>query len=284
MENIERIFIINEGGLEKILEYIHQHRGIDLLSAYRREFVFRRLRLRLRNTKVEKYQEYLELLEKDPEEYYNFLDLLSVNVTEFFRDAEVFEEFRKNILPQVIKKKEANNEQLIRIWSAGCAHGQEPYSLAILLKEALPTDKKFFARIWATDIDDGALKIANKAEYTQNDFKGVDKRILEKYFNPVYNDRYVLNTDVKQAVLFKKQNMTEEAPLRYMDVVFCRNVMIYFHRQQQELLFKKFYQALNSGGYLIIGKTESIWSRELFSVVNPLLKIYKKNDPILNNV
>ncbi|MFH1248391.1 MAG: protein-glutamate O-methyltransferase CheR [Candidatus Omnitrophota bacterium] len=278
MEILDKGIDIKDRELLKVLEYVSRQRGLDLLSAYRKEFVFRRLRLRMRTTRCSKALEYLELLDKNDEEYNKFLDHLSINVTEFFRDEDVFEYFRKEVLPAIVKKKESSNEQIIRIWSAGCAHGQEPYSISIILRESLDSKKKFFLRIWATDIDSDALRVANRAEYSAQDIKNIDKRIVEKYFNKAYNDIYVLGAEIKHDVFFKRHNLTEEPPLRYIDAVFCRNVMIYFHRQQQELLFKKFHQSLSASGYLIIGKTETIWDRDLFMPVNTQLKIYRKNE------
>lgn len=143
MEILDKGIDIKDRELLKVLEYVSRQRGLDLLSAYRKEFVFRRLRLRMRTTRCSKALEYLELLDKNDEEYNKFLDHLSINVTEFFRDEDVFEYFRKEVLPAIVKKKESSNEQIIRIWSAGCAHGQEPYSISIILRESLDSKKNF---------------------------------------------------------------------------------------------------------------------------------------------
>lgn len=267
---------IKENDLKRIIEYIRIERGIDLLSSYRSTFVFRRLRIRMREVKALNYREYTAIIENNPGEFNNFLDVLSVNVTEFFRDKEVFSAFRDIILPGIIKNKEDNKEKVIRIWSAGCASGQEPYSLAIILKEALADKKYFSTRITASDIDNQALEMAEKAEYNINDFKEIDNKILEKYFTSIYNECYKLNDGIKNMVLFRRNNLISEPTFNYMDVIFCRNVLIYFKREQQDLIFQKFNQALNRGGYLVIGKTETIWSRNLFTSINSQHKIYQK--------
>jgi chemotaxis methyl-accepting protein methylase len=165
---------------------------------------------------------------------------------------------------------------LIRIWSAGCASGQEAYSLAILINELLGGSDRFLVKIWATDVDNDALERAKKGEYDTRDFKEVDKKLLEKYFDPVYNDRYALKEDIKRLVRFEKHNLITDKGLKFMDIIFCRNVMIYFNRVQQELLLNKFYESLNSKGYLVLAKVESIWDKELFITIDPLQKIYQK--------
>ncbi|MFH1398076.1 MAG: protein-glutamate O-methyltransferase CheR [Candidatus Omnitrophota bacterium] len=267
---------IKELDLKNVIEYIRTKRGVDLLNSYRSTFVFRRLRIRMREVKALNYAEYTDIIEKDPKEFNKFLDVLSINVTEFFRDKEVFDAFRNIILPGIIKNKESNKENIIRVWSAGCASGQEPYSLAIILKEALADKKDFLIRITATDIDSLALENADKAEYNISDFKEIDNKILEKYFTLAYNGCYKLNDEIKNMVLFRRNNLISEPPLHFIDVIFCRNVLIYFKREQQDLIFQKFNQALNRQGFLVIGKTEMIWSKDLFAAVNTRQKIYQK--------
>jgi chemotaxis methyl-accepting protein methylase len=267
---------INENDLKMIIEYNRTERGADLLSSYRTNFVFRRLRIRMREVKASNYAQYVAILDKDPGEFNSFLDVLSVNVTEFFRDHEVFDFFKDTVLPGIIKNKEADKEKVIRIWSAGCASGQEPYSLAIILKEALADNKDFSIRITASDIDNQALEKARQAEYNINDFKEIDNKILEKYFISNYNEVYKLSDEIKNMVLFRRNNLISEPPFHFMDVIFCRNVLIYFKREQQDLIFQKFNQALNRGGYLVIGKTESIWTRDLFAPIDSRQKVYQK--------
>jgi chemotaxis methyl-accepting protein methylase len=267
---------IKENDLKRVIEYIRTERGIDLLSSYRTNFVFRRLRIRMREVKALNYAEYIAVLNNNPGEYNSFLDVLSVNVTEFFRDQEVFRVFRDGILPNIIKNKKGDKEKVIRIWSAGCASGQEPYSLAIILKEELADNRDFSIRITASDIDNQALERARRAEYNINDFKEIDNKILEKYFISIYNEGYRLNDEIRNMVLFRRNNLISEPPFHFMDVIFCRNVLIYFKREQQDLIFQKFNQALNRGGYLVIGKTESIWTRDLFASIDSRQKIYQK--------
>lgn len=268
-----------EGGsdrdLEKIIDYIRQNKGVDL-TTYRQSFVLRRLRLRMLFTKVQSYREYIDIIKNTPDEFNNLLDNLGINVTEFFRDPEVFAAFRKKVLADLISKKEAGNNRLINIWSAACATGEEPYSVAITVREVFAGRNDFTVRIFASDMDTAALGKAQEAKYKLNDFRKLDKKILENYFMPAYNDLYQLKDGIKQSVRFQKLNLITEPPLKCMDVIFCRNMMIYLNRQQQESLIKKFHQSLNSKGYLILGKVENIWTKDLFDTVDMREKIYQK--------
>lgn len=171
----------SDQGLNKILDFIHKCKGLDL-SSYRQSFLYRRLRLRIFSTKARGCLEYIALLKNNPEEYANFLDALSINVTEFFRDPDVFEAVKKVVLPQLITRKKAQNNLSLRIWSSACASGEEPYSIAILIKQSLGEKSNFLVRIWASDIDRHALQNAKKAEYPAKELKNLDSKIIKKYF------------------------------------------------------------------------------------------------------
>jgi chemotaxis protein methyltransferase CheR len=261
--------------LNKVIRFISDDRGIDLRS-YRQSFTFRHLRSRMNDLKISNYLNYITFLKRNPKEIDLFLEDLSINVTHFFRDPEVFTAFQKGPLAELISRKAKSNLNLIRLWSAACASGQEAYSLAIMMSEALIGRKDFVVKIWATDIDKEALEKAQIGEYEEKDLKEAGKKILEKYFHPVYNGKYCVKDEIKKMVRFEKMNLISDPGLKYIDIVFCRNVMIYFTREQQELLFNKFYNSLNGDGYLVIAKVESIWNKEQFINIDPYNKIYKR--------
>lgn len=146
-----------------------------------------------------------------------------------------------------------------------------------MFKEALAGQEQVMVRITATDIDNDAIKRAQEGVYDQRDFRETDKKILDKYFTPVYNNRYQLCDEIKKMVRFERNNLITDEPLKFIDVVFCRNVMIYFSREQQELLFKKFHQALSSKGYLVLAKVETVWEKTLFTTIDGPNKIYQKS-------
>ena len=260
---------------KKFLAFIQKSKGIDLAS-YRENFLKRRIYVRMYANKVQDYSKYIDIIDKDPEEYNRFLDTLGINVSEFFRNADVFEAFSKDVLLGLVEKKKASNQRIIRIWSAGCASGEEAYSLAILLKETLGEDiKNFMLRLWGTDIDRESLSNTQIAEYPKASLKEVDPKLIEKYFTALPNEMFRLKDEIKNMVKFSPHNLVNEPILKFMDVIFCRNVIIYFTRQQQELLMRNFYNALNYNGYLVLGKIENIWDNKAFTCTDRRNKIYR---------
>lgn len=266
---------MNEEGLKKILDFIHEYKGLDL-SSYRQNFLYRRLRLRIFSTKTRDYLEYITLLKNSPEEYNAFLDALSINVTEFFRDPDVFEVVKKVVLPELIARKEARGNLSLRVWSSACANGEEPYSIAILIRQSLKEKTNFLVRIWASDIDNDALEKAKKAEYPAQELKNIDSEIIKKYFISSSNNCYRLSDEIRQMVKFQVHNLFRVFPFKCLDVIFCRNVLIYLDRRQTKELFHTFSQLLNPGGYLVLGKVETLWDRDLFVPLDLRMKIYQK--------
>ena len=256
---------------------VQRLKGIDL-SSYRQKFLLRRLNYRIIKTKSESIFDYLNLLKKDSAEFNQLLNALAINVSEFFRDPEVFNYFRKNCLRELINRKELHRAKVVRMWSAGCAEGQEAYSLAIQLKEELSKKYNFFVKIWGTDIDKDTLQGAKKAEYDSRSLKEIDKLLLDKYFSCLPNGLFRVKEEIRQMVKFCQCDLLNDAPLKYMDVIFCRNVMIYLTRQQQGMLLSKFHNSLSSNGYLVIGKAESIWGNlsDMFIQVSGRQKIFQK--------
>lgn len=265
----------DEEELAKVVLYVREKCGVDL-TFYRQNFIYRHVRSRMHDFKCTSAADYIIVLKNNKGELTELLDSLSINVTHFFRDADVYESFRRKVIPELVKQKGAVSPALIRVWSAACASGQEPYSLAIMFKEALAGQEQVMVRITATDIDSDAIKRAQEGVYDLRDFRETDKKILEKYFTPVYNNRYQLCDEIKKMVRFERNNLISDEPLKFIDVIFCRNVMIYFSREQQDLLFKKFHQALSSRGYLVLAKVETVWDKVLFSTIDGPNKIYQK--------
>ena len=267
--------LIDELTFKKITDFIFQQKELDLES-YRKNFLIRRLSLRLQATKSESAQEYLKLLREDPREINQFLDHLSINVTEFFRDPDVFEAFRKTALRDILARKQGACRRVLRIWSAGCASGQEAYSLAIIAALELGEKSDLRVKIWGTDIDEAALEEAGKGEYEAQSLQKIDKRLLAKYFIPIDNNSYRISDKIRQMVEFKKCNLADEPPFKLLDAIFCRNVMIYLSRPQKDDLFSRFHFLLNPGGYLVLSKVETLWEKNRFQTILPKEKIYQK--------
>ncbi|MCX7927062.1 MAG: protein-glutamate O-methyltransferase CheR [Candidatus Omnitrophica bacterium] len=276
MVDYKAIKNIPQEELIRILRFISEQKSIDLCS-YRQNFCFRHIRSRMQETGCLTASDYIRYIKENKEELDHFIDSLSINVTHFFRDKEVFEAFAKNALVELIQKKDSVADRgVIRVWSAACATGQEPYSLAILLTEALQKKPNFLIKILATDVDNDALEAAQKGFYEERDFREMDKKLLEKYFEPVYNGKYSVHPQIRNLVKFERHNLITDPPFKHMDIIFCRNVMIYFSRQQQDELIKKFYEGLNSGGFLVLAKVEMVWNKDLFKIYDLNNKIYQK--------
>lgn len=259
-----------------LLKKIFEDRGLDFRH-YRQELLKRRMALRMRASKVDSYSDYLRLLIKKPEEYEKLFEVLCINVSEFFRDPEIWVTIRY-LLENLIRNKKQRNDKSIRIWSAGCAGGEEPYSVAILLKEILKDELPHFSlEIIGIDIDRKSLSAAETAKYPKESLKNADVKMLEKYF-VACEGGYKLNEEIKDMVGFQYRDLISQDFIEETDLVLCRNVFIYFNRSLQEQLLMKFYKSLKADGYLIMGKVETILyeAKEIFEEIDANARIYKK--------
>jgi len=262
--------VSREKSFKQLLERIYQDRGLDF-SRYHQSILRRRVALRLRANNKDSYSEYLKVLAQNPAEYEKLFDVLTINVSEFFRDKPVWEEIKK-VLKKALDNRSNNR---IKIWSAGCAKGEESYSLAILTEEM---DSKKKIEVYATDIDPGSISEARKGIYDVRRVRNVPDDILKKYFDFDGQGNYVLKDFIKKKVIFKRHDLINDIPLFETNIIICRNVFIYFTKPLQETILNKFYTSLKNGGYLIIGKAETILTEaklifEDFDINN---RIYRK--------
>ncbi len=268
---------LDEKQFDKLMNKILREHGFDC-HQYRLSFIKRRLLSRLRATKQNSYQDYANYLDTHPEEHHLLLDALTINVSEFFRDPTVFHAFRQLVLPEIIKRKKNRKQKLIRIWSVGCATGEEPYSIALILHLALSYSiKDFKVSIYGTDIDKKALEIAKVGKYSPSSVRHVPQNYLRRYFR-WDGQLYLIKNMVKSLVKFKYFNVFTDNSIKFVDVIFCRNVLIYFSRKEQKKIYKLFHQALNEGGYLVIGKTETLPEevQKFFLTLSVKERIYQK--------
>lgn len=243
---------------------------------YKQPHLKRRLAVRLRVTNSRTYKEYAEILQREENEAQKLKDTLTVNVTEFFRNPEIYEVLSKKCLPTLLKAKGEN--KTLRIWSAGCSNGDEPYSIAIALREYLGIlIKKYNISITGTDIDEDSLEKARNGTYPEKSLEKLSKERISRYFTKVDNG-YQVNDDIRSLVNFKRHDMISGAPMSGFDFVFCRNVTIYFDKPLQEKLYLNFYNALNNNGFFVMGKTETLIgpASKLFESFEPREKIYQK--------
>ncbi|MFQ6055760.1 MAG: CheR family methyltransferase [Methanosarcinales archaeon] len=197
------------------------------------------------------------------EEYEKLLKSLTINVTEFFRNPEVFKAFEKKVIPELASRK-----GYIRIWSVGCATGEEPYSIAMLFQK----NKIKNFKIYATDIDKNSLEEAMKGEYTK-----LPNNDMKQFFTCM-NGSYKVKDEIKYRVKFARHDVLSDKPYKNMDVIFCRNMVIYLKTEAKKKLYMDFYDLLNKSGYLVLGKTELLLgeARDRFQVVDNVERIYQK--------
>lgn len=227
---------------------VYRQFGLNL-EGYKEKQLKRRIDSLMQSQQYEDYGKYLNSLARNEEQLLRFLDKVTINVSEFFRNPEIFKILETKILPDLLRDRPK-----IKVWSAACSNGAEPYSLAILLEELSPGANHI---IEATDIDRKILQEARKGYYEARFLKNVSPVRLQRVFQPE-GKGYVINQQMRDRVLFRHHDLLEDSYGRYYDLIVCRNVIIYFTMEAQDLLYRKFFEALNPGGVLFIGATENM--------------------------
>jgi chemotaxis methyl-accepting protein methylase len=247
---------------------------------FKRGGIKRKVERRITELGLSNFEDYLLKIKRDPEEKSCLSQILTVTITRFFRDKEVFDILENSIIPAILKNKKGKDE--FKIWSVGCANGEEPYSLSILWREK-------FEKIWsqidlsilATDINEDLLGRAREGRYKKSSLKEVPEEILRRFFK-IENGFYILDRSIRESVEFKKHDIIHEELFSGMDIIFCRNLAFtYFSKECQMNVLKKIARSLNEGGYLIIGKDESLLLTypTLFVPIFPTERIYQKFNP-----
>lgn len=277
---------IEDPKFEALKEKILRDTGFNL-SQYSQDYVKRRLgsRMMALGLKLDDWDGYAGLIARTKDEYPKLFDFFSVNVTEFFRDPGLWKKLSEQFLPALLLEKRLLNGASLRIWSAGCSTGEEPYSLCIILKEMLP--KNIFLSYMATDIDEDAIKKAQDGLYSKESVKNVkqmnpnwpDKYFTREIVKGKNIEKYRISPEIQKMVLFKKHNfLTDQAP-RQLDMVLCRNAMIYISGEGKDKLLETFYNSLMHHGFLIVGKSELIFlgqAKHYFYPVDSAEHIYRK--------
>jgi two-component system, chemotaxis family, CheB/CheR fusion protein len=259
---------------EALLRYMRDSRGFDF-TGYKRTSLMRRVRHRMQQAGYETFEEYLDVLQASSDEFSALFNTILINVTAFFRDPPAWDFLRDEVVPGMLAERGPNDP--IRIWSAGCASGQEAYTLAIVLAEALgPEAFRQRVKIYATDVDEEALSEARAASYDGKAIESIPAEIIPRYFEHV-NNRYYFRKDLRRAVIFGRNDLVKDAPISRVDLLVCRNTLMYLNAETQRNVLGRLHFALAAQGTLFLGHAEMLLSHsDRFTPVNLKHRIFRK--------
>jgi two-component system, chemotaxis family, CheB/CheR fusion protein len=261
---------------EAVLRYLRDTRGFDF-TGYKRASLMRRVRHRMDQVGCETFDAYLDALQASSDEFAALFNTILINVTDFFRDPEAWEFLRTDVIPALLAQRGPDDP--VRIWSAGCASGQEPYSLAMMLADALsPEAFRRRVKIYATDVDEDALSEARAASYTAKAVESVPEEMLRRHFDLV-GPRYVLHKELRRSVIFGRNDLVRDAPISRVDLLLCRNTLMYLNAETQRNVLNRLNFALAPQGVLFLGHAEMLLSHtDRFTPVNLKHRIFQRAD------
>jgi two-component system, chemotaxis family, CheB/CheR fusion protein len=240
---------------ERLLSYLKESRAFDF-TGYKRASLMRRVQHQMRQIGVDSFEEYHDYLQVHPDEFTALFNTILINVTGFFRDDEAWEYMRSSVLPSLLDEI---GLAPIRLWSAGCASGEEAYSLAMELAERLGQDAfRAQVKIYATDVDEDALAVARQATYSERDLAGLPEGYQDRYFESVGGSRYVFRKELRRCVIFGRNDLVQDAPISRIDLLACRNTLMYFNAETQSRIVSRLGFALRPNGVLFLGKAEML--------------------------
>ena len=251
--------ILSDELFDKFIKFIYKKTGLHY-EYNKKYFVEKRIEKRAEALEMETINEYFVMLKfsQDSTEFYKLINDLTVNETYFFRDFPQLSNFAEEVLPLFVKEKE--NRKKIKIWCAACSTGEEPYTLSIILQEMLENYEDWEIQLLASDINTEVLQHARIGLYDRRSIKDVPDEYLEKYFT-TRHDKYLINLNVRKPITFKKLNLMDEKDISNIngcDFIFCRNCLIYFKDESRKSVLSSFYEALNPGGIVFLGHSESV--------------------------
>ena len=252
--------------LDRLLEYLRHSRGFDF-AAYKRSSLQRRIEKRMQTVGAESIPAYLDHLESQPDEFARLFDTVLINVTGFMRDPPAWDALRAAAIPRILQQCAAGGP--IRVWCAGCASGEEAYSAAMVLCEAMGVDAfRERVKIYATDVDEHALGEARQAVYGDRSVETVPPAWLKKYFTRGPGG-WGFHTELRRSVIFGRHDLLQDAPISRVDLLVCRNTLMYFNAEAQARILGRFSFALREDGFLFLGKAEALITHDAhFDAVN----------------
>jgi two-component system CheB/CheR fusion protein len=260
--------------LEALLEFVKDTRGFDF-TGYKRTTIQRRVAKRIASVGAERYDDYLDYLELHSEEFAELFNTLLINTTGFFRDPQTWEYLATDMIPELLAARP--NDSPVRVWCAGCASGEEPYTVAMVLARVLG-DSGFRDRvkIYATDIDEEALDLARHGAYTPRQIEDVPHDALERFFERT-DQRYMFRKDLRRSVIFGRNDLVQDAPISRIDLLVCRNTLMYFMAETQSQILRRFHFALDNDGFLLVGRSEMLITHtDLFAPVELKRRVFRK--------
>ena len=271
------IEIKDKSSLEKIIILLRTYTGNDF-SLYKKNTVYRRIERRMGVHKIDKISSYVHFLQENPKEVDILFKELMIGVTNFFRDTMVWEKLKETVIPNIIANQQDGS--ILRAWVPGCSTGEEAYSLAIVFKEALEKINPhggFSLQIFATDLDNEAIEIARKGIFPANIAADVSPDRLNRFFIKT-DDGYRINTEIREMVVFAQHNIIMHPPFTKIDILSCRNLLIYMDTELQKKLLGLFYYSINPEGIMLLGSAETLGTQShLFTPVDAKLKIFKRS-------
>lgn len=250
--------LLNDAQFDAYRKLIYNESGITF-SDTNRSILDSRIKEKLREKQMNNPDDYYNLVKSDKEEMKLFLDSVTTNLTRFFRNQAHFDAFINYIIPHIIEEKKKTGETKIHIWSAGCSTGEEPYTIAMILKDILPPPYTF--EIIASDISIKSLMVGQQGFYPFSRVTGIPQKYLDTYFTK--NDKgYQVKQDLMSTIKFDYHNLKNDSGARNLDVIFCRNVLIYFDEPAQKAVIDRFYNSMSPNSYLFIGHSESLFGMD----------------------
>ena len=264
----------SEMTLDVLLDFVKRTRGFDF-TGYKRSTIERRVAKRMGELELASYDDYVDHLELHPEEFEALFNTILINVTGFFRDAATWDHLADDVVPKLLASRPPDTA--IRVWSAGCASGEEAYTVAMVFAKALG-ESAFLDRvkIYATDVDEESLETARHGTYPARAVEDVPREALERFFERS-EQRYTFRRDLRRAVIFGRNDLVQDAPISRIDLLVCRNTLMYFNAETQSRILRRFHFALDDDGMLVLGKSEMLITHaDLFRPTDIKRRIFHK--------
>ena len=263
---------------EALLEFLKESRGFDF-TGYKRSSIRRRVVRRMQQVGADSFVEYLDRLQVDTGEFTQLFNTVLINVTAFLRDPEAWRELSEQIVPQILAPK--SRGEPVRAWSAGCASGEEAYGLAMIFAEALGIDEfRERVKVYATDVDEDALGTARQATYSEKELSTLPAGWRDRYFERS-GSRFAFRGDLRRSIIFGRNDLVQDAPIGRLDLLVCRNTLMYLNAETQAQVLRRFHFALNTAGVLFLGKAEMLLSHgRLFLPIDLKRRFFRKADHV----